>query len=264
MTHAQLTKELLDDASSMRLVLRVDRQRLSALIVGQEAVDPVVVSHVEELSDPTVRAVENAVYDNPLLLSDFAAVDIIFSTSELFLYPAETDGIVERMADAMLPDFEAPRTILTEEAMGDARVGYAVDSELLNFLTRTFACARFHHVLALTAQWLSNSAAGFYALYNGPGDMTAVAFTAGSPCYLNRLPAYCPNDCAYYTLIAAEENEEVTLMTIDPDERALIADTIAEVKPSMQLRASALSEPLLNLRRQAPELPFDMLFVTKL
>ncbi len=69
MTPIELTNE---NTAGMRLILRVDNRRLSALIVGSESIDPAVASVVEELPEHSVKAFENAVYENPLLLGDFA------------------------------------------------------------------------------------------------------------------------------------------------------------------------------------------------
>lgn len=263
MTPIDLTNE---NTAGMRLILRVDPQRLSALIVGSETIDPAVVSIVEDLAEQTIKAVENVVYDNPLLLGDFASVDIIFSTPEIFIIPASANELVEEIAEAMLPDSTGLRTILRESVGETVTLGYAVEAELLNFLKRTFACAEFHHSLSVTANWLMrNEPAGFYGLVNGPGDMVLCSVRAnGDLRVLNRPQPGGPNDCAYYILATAGTDEPVTVMTVDPELRAAITDTITKVKPSTRLTVPSLSEGLLNLRRRAPEVAFDMLFITQL
>lgn len=263
MTRIELNNE---NTSAMRLILRIDSRRLSALIVGPETVDPTVEAIHDELPELSVKAIENVVYDHPLLLGDYAKIDIIFSIPELFIIPDSAADLVEEIADAMLPDRTGPRSILCEKVATQEIIGYAVNTDLINFLQRTFACATFHHSLAVTANWLSaNSPAGFYSLVNGVDDMALCSFRAdGTLRYLNRPQPAGPNDCAYFILATSEADEPVTLMTVDPDIRAAITDIITKVKPSAQLTAPALPERLLNLRHRAPGVAFDMLFITQL
>ncbi|MDE7335155.1 MAG: DUF3822 family protein [Muribaculaceae bacterium] len=266
MTSTRLTKELINDATPMRLILRVTPQSLSALIVGPESIDPTVIAHSEELPDASVKALENAVYDNPLLLSDFDAIDIIFATREFFLFPESAADLLDDMAAAMLPDIASPRETLMQQIPGpNPAVGFAVDADRLNFLRRTFSCARFHHSLAVASSRLIGHAAGFYALGNAPGDMMLLSVNPDSTLrYLNAPEAFGANDCAYHILAAADTGEPITLMCADPELQAAITDIITKVKPSSNILAPELPEALLNLRRMAPETAFDALFLTSL
>lgn len=263
MTSIELTNE---NTADMRLILRLDERQMSALIVGPESVDPVVMAFNENLSELSVKAVENAVYDHPLLLSDYASVNIIFSTPEFFIIPETAGALAEEIAEAMLPDAAGPRSVLSEKIGRELLIGYVADADLLHFLQRTFACAQFHHSLSVTANWLlKNAPAGMHALVNGDNDIALCSFrTDGSIRYLNRPQPVGPNDCAYYILVASDPDEPVSLMTVNPEMRAAITDIITQVKPSMQLTVPALPEQLLNLRHRAPGVAFDMLFTTQL
>lgn len=265
MTRHPLSKELLDDATAMRLILRVEPRSLSALIVGPEAIEPTVISHREELADPTVKALENAIYDNPLLLSDFETIDIICPTRQFFLFPESVAEMLDEMGAAMLPDEAAARTFLMETTGGgNPAVGYAVDADRLNFLRRTFSCARFHHSLAVAATRLQEHKPGFYALVNAPGELMLVSVAPDATIrHLNLPEAIGANDCAYHILAAAEPGEPITLMCVDPELQAAISDTITKVKPSLNILAPELPESLLNLRRLAPDAAFDSLFITR-
>lgn len=266
MTNPRLTKELLDDATPMRLILRIGPRSLSALIVGPESIDPTVIAHSEELPDASVKALENAVYDNPLLLSDFDAIDIILATREFFLFPESAADLLDEMAAAMLPDVASTREILMEQIPGaNPAVGFAVDASRLNFLRRTFSCARFHHPLAVAARRLIEQAPGFYALAGAPGDLMLLSVNSDSTLrYLNAPEACGANDCAYHILAAAETQEPITLMCADPEMQADITDIITKVKPSSNILPPQLPEPLLNLRRLAPQAAFDSLFIPTL
>lgn len=271
MNRTALTRELIADPTLWRLILRVDPAGLRALLIGPESVERSVLSHSETLTDASVKALENAVYDNPLLLSDFAGVDIIFSTPGLFLAPRGTETLREEMADAMLPDSDGPRTILSEPvAATDAEVCFAADSGRLNFLTRTFATAAFHHSLAVDASYLAHrnaagaDAAHLYALCEGPGEMAVIAFgPSGRPVYLNRpQPAGAP-DAAYYILAPGLRGTPMSVGG-EPELRNAVCALLRRVDPTARVLPLTLDEDLLHLRRLAPDATFDMIFLTKL
>lgn len=264
-----LARELIDDTSLWRLILRIDPRRLSALLIGPESVERPVVFHSEPLPDESVKALENAIYDNPLLLSDFAATDVIFSTSDLFLAPEGTEAIAEQMAAAMLPDYDAPRRV-ADEAFAGGRVVFAVNSDLFNFASRTFAAARFHHALAINARYLRhrNDAAGMgantYALCEAPGEMSLVAFDSrGRLSHLSRPEPLTAADCAYFTL-AGPGAAAPMMVGGEPSRRNAVCDVLRAMQPDARVLPLTLPEDLLRLRRMAPDAAFDMLFITQL
>lgn len=270
MTDSPLTKELIADPTLWRLILRIDRRRLSALLIGPESAERSVLFHQEELPDETVKSLENAVYDNPLLLGDFAATDVIFSTAELFLAPSGSAELIEPMADAMLPDVGAPRKILADD-FGAGIAAYAVEADVVNFVSRTFACARFHHSLAISALYLAhrNSSASdsahFYALCDGEAETSMVGFDAvGHLNYLNCCRPAVAADSAYYILAAGAAAPGPVSVGGAPELRNAVCDALRCARPEAKVLPLTLPEDLLHLRRLAPGATFDMLFITQL
>lgn len=270
MTHTALTRELIADPTLWRLILRIGGRRLSALLIGPESAERSVLSHTEELSDDSVRSLENAVYDNPLLLSDFVAVDVVFSTREFFLVPESASSLTDEMAEAMLPDACVDRRIASE-SFGPGALCYAVAADVYNFVARTFASADFHHALAVDARYLAHrnreasDSAHLYALCEGVGEMAVVAFDgAGRLRYLNAPSPVEPSDFAYYILAAARGGVEPLSVGGTPELRNAVCDVLRSVVPDTKVLPLTLPEDLLHLRRLAPELPFDMLFLTRL
>lgn len=265
MTSALLTKDLIADTSLWRLIVRIDPRRLRAMLIGPDSVERSVLFHSEELTDASVKALENAVYDNPLLLSDFAAIDVIFSTPEVVVNPAANEAVRDKMVNAMLPDFTAPRRI-EAEAVGAAEVAYAVDADIYNFAARTFAAARFHHSLAIDAAWLgyrNGLSAHVYALCEGPGEMNLVSFdSAGKLSALCRPQAIAASDCAYYIL--ASELPAPVSVGGEAELRNQVCSILRQMRPDATILPLTLPEDLLNLRHQAPDAAFDMLFLTQL
>lgn len=266
MTPSLLTKELIDDTSAWRLIVRIADDSMSALLLGPDGPERGALFHTERLEGPSVKALENAVYDNPLLLGDFEAVDVIFSTSQCFASPLAAAPLREEMAEAMLPDYDAPRTLLAEPFGPDGELVYAVGSEMYNFVARTFACARFHHSLAIDAAWLGAHAepSGLYALCDSVSEMNLVGFGPDRRLvYLNRPPTFAPADCAYYILAAAAPGAELTI-GCRTGAVEQIEETLCAVRPDARIMPLTLPDAMLRLGRQALQAPFDMLFLTQL
>lgn len=265
MTATALTKDLIADTALWRLIVRIDPRRLRAMLIGPDSVERSVLFHSEELTDASVKALENAVYDNPLLLSDFAAIDVIFSTPEIVICPAGASELRERMVNAMLPDYDTPRRI-EGEAFGPAEVAYAADADIYNFAARTFAAARFHHSLAIDARWLTyrnGLSAHVYALCEEPGEMNLVEFdSAGQIFILSRPQVHSAADCAYYIL--ASELPAPVSVGGESELRNETCGILRRMRPDATILPLTLPEDLLRLRQLAPQASFDMLFLTQL
>lgn len=261
----------LHESGHMRLILRIGPKRLSALMVGPEGVDRNPAFIAEELADGSVKALENAIYDNPALLGDFDSVHVIFATTGFFTAPEGCGELHEAMADAMLPDFDAPRTILAEPFGPGAggEVCYAVDSDILNFIARTFACARFHHTLAVSVRGLAGHlsaapAAAMYALCEGTDEMTLAGFGPdGRVRYLNLARPQCAADCAYHLLAAALPGEQM-IAGGQPALTNEVCETVQKADPHALIAPLTLPQELLEIRRKAPDATFDLIFMTAL
>lgn len=264
-----LTKGIIGDTTLWRMVMRIDAGRLSVLFIGPESVERSVIFHSETLPDSSSKSLENAVYDNPPLLDDFAAIDIIFSTPCCCLAPTGFDELHEPMANAMLPDYSRPRRIVSD-TFGSGEVLYAIDADLFNFVTRTFATARIRHSLAINATYLTHRnraesmGAKTFVLCEAPGEMSVIAFNNhGNISLLNRPQPSEPADYAYFALIGASADTPL-MVGGAPALRNEVCDILRRMQPDARVLPLTLDEDLLRLRRHAPEAPFDMLFLTKL
>lgn len=268
MTSRPLTRDLISDTSLWRLILRVSPQRIAALLLGPESVERSVMAHCESLADGSVKALENAVYDNPLLLADFARVDVVFAGPQAFASPLPASFLRESMAEAMLPDFSAPRRIEAEEFPGGEMV-YAVDADVFNFISRTFAAARVHHALAVNLKYLfyrnSTGSAHSFALCENDGGMTLVCFNgAGVPALASLRTDLTAADCAYFILASDAQAQGAVSVGGDPQLRNEVCNLMRKVVTDATILPLTLTEDLLRLRQLAPEATYDMLFLTQL
>lgn len=266
-----LTKDLIADTGLWRLILRIEDKRLAALLLGPESVERSVLFHSETLADDSLRALENAVYDNPLLLSDFAAIDIIFANSEAFVSPISAAEIREQMAQAMLPDYSSPRRIEAEEIFISTEAVYAVNEERYNFAARTFAAARVHHSAAIDAKYLyhrnsrNSASAHLFALCEGRDELVLIEFdAAGNLRNLSRPKAVTAEDCAYFILASVGNNNVPMSVGGEPALRNNVCNILRQMRPDATVLPLTLPEDLLQLRHHAPEANFDMIFLTQL
>lgn len=261
MTPATLTRNLIDDTSQLKLIVRLGSDALSVLIAepasGCRGAECRVSATPGAIDAPYAEGIKKLVYDNELLLADFDSVDIIFTTHECFTAPKGTEELHEAMAGAMLPDYDSEREILSED-FGDGTLCYAVDAGLLHFLTRTFANARFHHSLAIAAARLPMAADGVFAICEAD-DMTLLRRSEGRVGYLNFPPVYSPADCAYYILAETRGGDDIFLAA-DPARLEKITNLIGQVNPDAGVLPLTLPENQVKLRNDSAA-PLDMIML---
>ncbi len=263
MTNQRLTPDLLADPSLWTLRVRIAPGSLSALLVGPEGADRRVIGLSEPLTDPSLPTLENAIYDNPLLLSDFAAVNVVISTNQLALFPPEVDDnqAVSIAEDILLPDSEAARAPLFME-IPRYRLLALIDADTLNFLKRTFPDAKFQISLGVFANTLGNFRPADNRALLAVGEPGALSVCAYSPegqlTFANRFEVTGPEDCAYYLLAVAGRLADTMTLGGDHDLRNLTIDRIHRAEPDAQVIPLSLPAPLLNLLRQAPDLPLEL------
>lgn len=254
-----------------RLILRVDSRSLSALMLGPEGAERRAVSHVAPLEELTVKALEYAVYEAPVLLGDFERVDVVFATPFFTPAPAGLSAETETaMAEAMVPDYEAPRRLLADSFPG-GRLLYWADTDMVNFLSRTFAQTGFRHSLAVTAGYMDmrHGADGdgrgrLYAVCE-PRTLHMAGF--GADGRLETLQFHdpkAPEDFAYYILAAAADRNIPVEIGGEPELRNRVCDLLASAEPQASLLPMSLPEELVRLRRMLPDVPADMIFMTQL
>lgn len=268
MTTRRLTSDLLPDTSDWKLFVRVAPDTLSALLLGPEGVEQSVLAHSEVLVDAQLNTLENAIYDNPLLLADFAGVNLTIATSQLVQIPEATSpAVAEAIAAAMLPDSDAPRRMITAP-MPEGSLLAMVDADTLNFLQRTFPDARISLSLSVTARRLNsirpNDKASLYALCHHD-ELSVFAFDEqGHLKFANRFDTPSATDCAYYILAVAGTDFFEVSIGGNADLRNEVIEQIRLASPSTSLTPLNLPEKLMNLRRNAPELTEDLIFLTEL
>ncbi len=230
MTTERLTPDLIEDTSEIRLTLRISEDHIEAHIIDPGP-DRTELRHSMELPDKSVKALEDAIYNNPLLLGDFNEVRIIIDSHEFFLAPADAAELGEKISETMLPDGNG--TLLSDLATDNIMVFYRTASDKYNFLQRTFSYAQFHHNLAVFSH--GKDAHGIHAECTPDNEICLMRVDRnGNTTYLNHPQTYSAADCAYYILAVMQPDDDIYLKAI-PEEREKIFDLIHQVSPDANI-----------------------------
>lgn len=198
------------------LVRRPDLWQLS-MRLADDAVDVVLYSPVENNSllyrqipleaegELKLKALEEAVYDNPLLLSEFGRISIVVDTARVLPIPAgdETFEDKETLFEAAFPGFDG---VIYENETGsrNASLLFGVDNDLSAFIERTFFGARiYHHLTPLCRYFVAmarraNGARVYANLRDTAVDLVAVDH--GKVLMLNTMEFKTDVDAIYYIL----------------------------------------------------------------
>lgn len=265
----RLTTDLISDPTLWRMYLCLCENSLEVLLTGPESAERPVISAEIRLADRSLAALENAVYDNPLLLSDFSRSILLLSTPEFALVPNELLPQATEVCNALLPDQSAPRQ-LVKAPMPSGVLCALADSDTLNFLHRTFPDAAVDHSLACAARWLHyfNRQRGFsahvYALCKET-ELEVVMFTDHGDMELaNRFDIHCADDAAYYIHLCAPQTDTPITVGGSPALRNAVCETLRRARPEGRILPLTLPEHLLQLRASSPELCLNLLFLTEL
>lgn len=264
MKASRLTPDLAPaDLTRWHLTLLVSPAALSALILGPKGPDRAVIAYSEPLTDSSLETLENAIYDNPLLLSDFEQVRILISTSQRIIVPdtipAEMD---EEIVRTMLPDSEGPRRLISASGPDGGRIVAALDSETLSFIRRSFPDAKITLAMAALIEAVAamRPADGpVNVALTEPGELSVICFDAeGRLSFANRFEVDGASDCAYFILAALGPEAESLSIGGDPDLRNETLEQLRVAAPRFQPTPLFLAPEIAELRRHADNIPLTL------
>ncbi len=208
----------------------LERPRLWRLAIqlDGEVLHAAVWSTVEESSllqfalplDPTLprlKALEEAVYAAPVLLSDFGSVDILIRTRAYTIIPS---GSGENTADATaaymrLDSDDAPQCVRTDTpAETGLSIVWTMPAETSNFLARTFRNPRMHcHMYPLMSYFgrsgnQANRGKVYVHLHSGTDGRSADIIAINPEGTVTLAATHgvtSDSDALYYTLAAARQ-----------------------------------------------------------
>jgi hypothetical protein len=238
MTAQTLNKELIENPALWRLLLLIDDDNL--VVVANSTVEDSSLIHVKLPYDSAaaspIRAIEDVIYSNPLLLSDFNKVECIVRSKHFLIVPTATDEQSANVIAGKLWNDNSLSIITDEVANLCANIVWAVDAQLVNFLVRTFNNPRIVHHLTPLARYFSrknrlgNSGKMYVNLRRNYLDV--IAFNGGKVSLINSYEYQDKDDATYFVLAVANEAG----FNLDDDELMICGDVALREQIMPELR----------------------------
>lgn len=226
-----LDKDLITQPQLWQLVMELTPSALCVMAFSPVEHDAMISTEIalDPASTP-LKAFQDAVYANPLLLSDFKVVTMLLPETRFMPVPhilsdTDSDRIIFRRA---FPEDQAEGAteILREELPGmDADILMEVNTQLLGFIRRTFNNPRITHALAPQALYfnginrLRSRGKMFVNLRGSRCDV--VVLGDGAPLLLNSYPVNHPLDAVYFVMAIR------STLDIHPEEEIILAGDTA-------------------------------------
>jgi hypothetical protein len=218
-----IEKESVSAPNRCHLILNLDESKLGVAIVDMltpvapiwreielsTAINPsqssgVVCSSAERL----VKALEEAVYDNPMLLSGFESVTVLLNTSWFTMLPAEICDAesIATVAENSMPEEAADAAMIEVPVADNATPRFVMfaDVRLVNFLRRTFSNPYFHHPLEAMSTYFSGTdplgVSGKMLAHFTTGHLDLMAFGDHGVRFANTFTFVEPADAVYFIL----------------------------------------------------------------
>lgn len=243
MDNQRLDRDMIDSPQQWRLTMGICHDAIDVAISCDSIDNSLIYRHIPLDSEAPAlcRAIEDAIYDNPLLLSDFGHIDIAIDTPRFALLPAEASTTTaDRILGELFPDTDAPCTsAITPMPRCGATAAMLIPADIDRFIRRTFPQMRLHHRLAPLAEYFSGrgrmgTAGKMYAHFH-QGAVDIIAFGTGGLTLANTLRYRDPADAVYYILacrrMLGTDSDSELFLSGPPALREPVTPTLREYVP---------------------------------
>lgn len=268
MLDGKLDKDLIADTTICDMLVRVGRERVDVAVYSVVSDNTLIYRSFSSSNTASLlKAIEDTVYDNPLMLCDFRRAFMLIDTSCYTVIPSEIDDNdrAESVLKALNPLFDG---IIerAETATRNAVIVYGIERELHSFIRRTFAgITVMPHILPLVRYFASKPGRGNTRrmICNFRRSALDIVVIDGN-CLLqaNTFAFRTPMDAVYYILASRAShnldphNDEVLLAgdrqireTVTPVLRTYIARVMPAIFPPQMFRAG----------KESMKAPFDLI-----
>lgn len=267
MTDGKLDKELVADTTICNMMMRIGVERVD-LVVYSIMADNSLLYRSYPLAPPAqgVKGVEDIVYDNPLLLSEFHKTYILIDTPDYVMLPEGLDsGQAAGVFGALHPGYDGT-VCHAGTSTRNAAVAFGIGRDLYGFLHRTFPTAAvMPHIVPLVRYFASKPGRGNSRrmICNfRQSALDVVVIDGNSLLQANTISFRNPMDAVYYILACRESNaldplgDEVLLAgdqslreQVTPVLRTYISRVMPAIFPPQMFRAG----------KEAMRAPFDLI-----
>ena len=209
MPDGRLDKDLITDTARYDMLVRVGDVYVDVVIYSVLADNTLLYRSFPlplTSAQSPVRALEEVVYDNPLMLADFRKVYILLDTPDYCMIPSGLDDTQSaRIFTALHPAYAGTvRTASTSTR--NASVVFGIPDDLSGFIRRTFIGAVvMPHILPLVRYFASKPGRGNSRrmICNlRPGAMDIIVIDGNRLVQANTIRFRNPADAVYYILAA--------------------------------------------------------------
>ena len=157
---------------------------------------------------PHLQALEDAVYNNPMLLLDFKSVQVIYDTPHFMPLPAAMSPIATQIMTKAFPAEALQRAQIVQNQLGqlECDIAFAVPEAEMGFINRTFHNATIIHPLTPLASWMRarhpNQRRGKTLVNLRPHRLDLIILGDDAPLTINSYSITCAADALYYILAA--------------------------------------------------------------
>lgn len=234
MNDQRLTKDMIGQPRLWRMAMLIDADALDVILYSTVEDNSLIYRHIplDRAAQSRLKAVEDAVYDNDLLLCDFDRVDCVLRTPRYAFVPAGGDAdtaLADAAARELWGRYDAEReTIVNSTGTGTTLV-MSVDRDLAGFIGRTFNNAPIHHCLTpLCRYFASTSRRGNTSkmhIHVRGNMLDIIAFGDGALKLATSHRVSCADDALYYIMASAgvcgfDVTTDEMLLNVDASMRA--------------------------------------------
>lgn len=240
-----LEKDLIPQSHLWKMGLGIEARSLEVVLFPPVASEPII--HRSIALDPTatpLKAVEDAVYENPLLLSEFRETVCVAGSEKFMVVPPEVaaDATLRRSAFGTLNPADDGQVLLDfETAARNASVVAGIDQDMYGFLKRSFYNTGFSQPMVALINhvcWLSGDADGaVMMLVRFRDEKIDLVCAQGDKLLLaNSFRITAPIDAAYY-ILATRKN-----LGIAPDGALRLAGPVEQRRHAADILRPYLSD----------------------
>lgn len=208
-----LTSDLVASPQMWRLALLISPEGMDIAAMSLIEDNSLIYKHISLPSDAPsrLRAIEDTIYENPLLLSDFRKVDILVRTRRFMVIPSEITepDVQERIMAELWPD-SGDYSIFVDTALvlpgNRDNIAFAVDKTEASFLQRTFPNARISHSITPMVRYFAGNSrlgcAGRMYVCLRQQEIDIIAYTSGGLRMAVTTTIASADDALYYLMAA--------------------------------------------------------------
>lgn len=276
MGNALIDKELIGEPRLYNLAMRLEAETLHVMLYRPGEPESIVYRAVP-LDAPGLapeRRLEETVYNNPLLLSDFNHVTILVDTTRYTVIPDEaTDAdalFAEVLADRLMPGDDPDNrseTLFTTLTPAGATVAAKLPLQLLAFLRRTFNNPDIYPPVVPLSRYFYTAGrighSGKIYVNLRPGSLDLIAFADDSTQLANTFSFRESADAVYYimsvrNMLVERDGEDRELLIAGDDKlrdevTSVLREYTGYVMPAIYPPA------LVHAPKDALKAPFDLI-----